>query len=158
MDQEWSYSRSLYWRKYMTYFLLERPRLCVNVLTKSLGYTCGVELHHYPGSHYSGNFWSASCKYIRESPALQPIDATETKYTAAEFWLLRNYSHDQKHRFVGLLLYHPWRPYRYLVQPSDYVILDEHKAMQITSNLSNFNFSSWTSVLDSVVPPSWNNT
>lgn len=84
----WSYVYALRWRKYMEYFLLERPSLCLTALSHGAT-SCGVELHDEPGIHYSGNFWTATCDFIQELP---PFDgelegSAAAKYLAAEFWL-----------------------------------------------------------------------
>lgn len=77
-------SHTLYWRKYLEYFLLERPQLCLGQLLYHNASTCGANWHPKLKNHYSGNFWSATCKHIVQ---LDPIPMNETQYVAAEMWL-----------------------------------------------------------------------
>ncbi len=61
INEPWTYSRALYWRKYMEYFTIERPYLCMKQIFDKGKYACGVEFHD---DHYSGNFWATSCSYM----------------------------------------------------------------------------------------------
>lgn len=84
LDRPWSYSRSLYWRKMLEYFLIERPSLCLGKILFEDAATCGANWQLGPSKHYSGNFWSASCAHIRK---LHPLTSEDAGYNAAEFWL-----------------------------------------------------------------------
>jgi hypothetical protein len=92
---ETTYGQVLYWRKYMEYFTIERPQLCLRYLLPTIptnlsdpprppgaGVHCGVE-YHVKHPHYSGNMWAATCDYI--SRKLSPV--LGTYYLAAEFWI-----------------------------------------------------------------------
>jgi len=79
-----TYAHSLYWRKYLEYFLTERPHLCLDQILLQNASTCGANWHVMPKNHYSGNFWSASCEHVLK---LGPM--ADTNYFAAEFWLGR---------------------------------------------------------------------
>ena len=85
-NDTWSYSHSLYWRKYLEYFLIERPSLCLEKILLQNATTCGANWHPKMNNHYSGNFWSASCEHIQQ---LQPMTGNDTNYVAAEMWLGR---------------------------------------------------------------------
>merc|ERR1719296_131436 len=79
----WTYVYALRWRKYLEYFLLERPSLCLTALSHGAT-SCGVELHDDPYTHYSGNFWTATCDFIKELPSFEKEGGG---YLDAEFWL-----------------------------------------------------------------------
>jgi hypothetical protein len=119
-DQERSYSRVLYWRKSMEYFILERPQLCLDAILNRNKSACGTHYRRRPRPHFSGNFWAASCEYLAALPPLNLSDA-DPKYIAAELWIGKGYD---ENRFVGL-----WgeRPaggqmdlYKHWIQPSEY--------------------------------------
>jgi hypothetical protein len=79
------YQKTLYWRKFMEYFLHERPSLCLNELLYKGAGTCGIMWH---GTHFSGNFWSANCHYI--ATRLKPVNTNvpwDHLYIAGEFWI-----------------------------------------------------------------------
>lgn len=87
----WGYCKILYWRKYMEWFLIEKPTLCLRAMIHHDALTCGVQLRKRPRIHYSGNFWAASCDYIKTLPSepdvnidLGPYDG---KYLSAEMWI-----------------------------------------------------------------------
>ncbi len=90
LNTSWSYSRSLYWRKFMEYYTLERPHLCLNKIVHEGAKTCGIMIKHVgDGWHYSGTFWAASCDYIN---SMRPINSTwcrqvNMEYNCAEFWI-----------------------------------------------------------------------
>jgi len=48
------YRNTQYWRKYMEYFLLERPTLCARAILNHGTMTCGVNMRKQPSRHYSG--------------------------------------------------------------------------------------------------------
>jgi hypothetical protein len=48
------YVNIYYWRRYMEFFLLERPTLCTRAILNHGTMTCGVNLQVKPSSHYSG--------------------------------------------------------------------------------------------------------
>jgi len=79
-----NYAHCLYWRKYMEFYLLERPETCLHRILKGGARTCGTMLRtEYMPMHYSGNFWSASCDHVGE---LDPM-AEDGGFYAAEFWV-----------------------------------------------------------------------
>jgi hypothetical protein len=119
--KSFTYSRVLYWRKFMEYFTLERPQLCLEEILGKNASACGVNFWPAPDvPHFSGNIWVASCKYLA---ALPPLDLTRNlSYVAAEFWIGKKYNLTGS-RFVNLwqrklnaelLLYRHW------IQPSEY--------------------------------------
>jgi len=69
LDQPYTYSRVLYWRKYMEAFLLERPAHCRDKILRDGALTCGVD--HRTTGVYAGNFWAASCEYLAALPELE---------------------------------------------------------------------------------------
>ena len=80
-----TYANSLYWRKYMEYFTLERPHLCIDQIVNHMHPTCGVKRAREPSNHYSGNFWFTSCDYVATLPQCCDYGGTaRSKYTAAE--------------------------------------------------------------------------
>jgi hypothetical protein len=129
MNATWSYSRSLYWRKYMEYFLLERPGLCLNLIANGGASACGVELHEH-GPHYSGNFWATTCYYVSKN--LKRMNASiDSGYTTAEFWIGTGFWR----QFVGLLDL-DWNLYDHLVLPEEYAIQNESEVLAIISSIS----------------------
>ena len=93
-DVPFTYSYVLYWRKYLEYFTIERPHLCLDkLLLSSEDYTtCGPNYHAGAGpnqrqitEHYSGNFFATTCEHINH---LEPILTNETSYTATEMWIV----------------------------------------------------------------------
>ncbi len=67
INKPWTYSHSLYWRKYMEYFTIERPYLCMKQIFDDGKFGCGVQFHaggEGAWPHYSGNFWATSCRYM----------------------------------------------------------------------------------------------
>jgi hypothetical protein len=86
-----TYSNVFHWRKFMEWFLLERPTLCTRAILNYGAMTCGVNLRKYPSMSYAGNFWSASCDYIADLPI---GDAWPTRdgdklfnYISTELWI-----------------------------------------------------------------------
>ena len=66
IDRVWTYSRSLYWRKYMEYFTLERPQLCLDhILNKGAG-LCGIMFHdnHFSGALHIDSRWMVGIEWI----------------------------------------------------------------------------------------------
>jgi hypothetical protein len=85
MDEPWSYSHVLYWRKYMEYFTIERPYLCMKQIFDDGKFACGVHANHL--GFYGGNFWAASCRYISSLDPLTfyPLNQTDRRYDAEVF-------------------------------------------------------------------------
>ena len=78
-----SYAYSLYWRKYLEHYTIERPHLCLDKLLFSddEGWltSCGPNwIEHQWGNHYSGNFWAATCEHINH------LELTINKY---QYWI-----------------------------------------------------------------------
>ena len=113
----WTYSRVLWWRKYLEYFTIEQPHLCLNALLNANASACGPNKGSIPQIHYSGNFWTAKCSYINELPR---IDPKQKNYVLAEMWIGRN---SQKHKLVTF-----WKRkletevglYKHWIQPDEY--------------------------------------
>lgn len=103
IDEPFSYVYALYWRKYLEYFTIERPQLCLDRLLIGDATSCGPNWregngdkfkggihddpnysgrHHPISNHYSGNFWSATCEHINH---LEPLMSKQ--YTAGELWI-----------------------------------------------------------------------
>lgn len=86
-----TYSNIFYWRKFMEWFLLERPTLCARGILYHGVLTCGVNLRKFPTMSYSGNFWSASCDYLAGLPIEDawPIKDGDKlfNYISAELWI-----------------------------------------------------------------------
>lgn len=59
------------WRKYMTYFNVEKYSECLDFLDQFD--SCGVDLVSEPTIHYSGNFWWANSSYIKKLPTIDEI-------------------------------------------------------------------------------------
>jgi len=98
-----TYGHSLYWRKAMEYFLIERPELCLNKIIRQGYPACGSRLHKYPSMHYHGNFWAASCSYIStldriKLSGLEDYSDPEMlrfhNYVAPEMWIGRGFKND----------------------------------------------------------------
>lgn len=154
IHQSWSYSRSLYWRKFLEYFTLERPYLCLTAF-KNGAYTCGPQLR-YPDifpMHYSGNFWSLHCDYLVQYPenitkfyvnrtiehGITGHDArdwlTENRwddYVSVEFWMGRGYTEENHDKFIGLYK-RDKDLYKHLIRPKEYVMHDEEEATDLIS-------------------------
>lgn len=80
------------WVSYMTYFLIEKWRVCVEELESNK--TAGVDLRPEFCLHYSGNFWWSRADWIMLLP--DPFEFSDlTKYSnplqskrhQAEFWI-----------------------------------------------------------------------
>lgn len=78
------------WRQYMTYFNVEKWKLCYDILEEADA--CGVDLVEQPTKHFSGNFWWANSNYIKTLPSIETISspdfpsALSTRHNA-EFWI-----------------------------------------------------------------------
>jgi len=80
------------WRTVMQYFQVELWYECLSALLCGFD-TCGVNVRRNPSTHYSGNFWWATCAHVRQLRPPGP-DPRFTKASledwrwAAEMWLL----------------------------------------------------------------------
>ena len=78
------------WRKYMTYFILEKMETCINFIEQGFD-AVGVDWSTKPNNHFSGNFWWASSNYIKSLPPVDPdnvfINNLPTQRHFAEFWI-----------------------------------------------------------------------
>ncbi len=83
--ESWTYSTVLYWRKYMEYFTIERPYLCMKQIFDDGKFACGVHAHHL--GFYGGNFWAASCRYLStlDPLTLYPPSETDKRWDAERF-------------------------------------------------------------------------
>lgn len=113
------------WRKYMEWFLLERPTLCMRAILRHGAETCGVEMYDAPSMHYSGNFWSASCDHISDLPVREAWPMSETNewvnYVSAEMWIgnYRFRSTCEEKKYLNLFHSH-FRLYEYRMTPDKY--------------------------------------
>ena len=129
LDVPESYAYSLYWRKYLEYFTIERPQLCLDQLLLKGATSCGPNWRpgnadnfkgrevpkgkHLITNHYSGNFWSATCEHINH---LEPMTG-KMWYTDGELWIGR-YEGKQ-----ARLTTHFKRLYSNLILPEEYAIV-----------------------------------
>jgi len=117
------------WRKYMEWFLLERPTLCIKAVLHYGAKTCGVEMKAGPYVHYAGNFWSASCSHVADLPIGEawPTGDWFFNYVSAEMWI-GNYQHqigeDSKH--MSLFYSHQINLYAYVMSPDKYTWILEN--------------------------------
>lgn len=111
------YVNTQYWRKFMEYFLLERPTLCTRAILNHGTMTCGVEMRKLPSMHYSGkrflnnaifvngtyffdakpfssiakgNFWAASCNHLQglaKNESWPNYNDDTLNYISPEMWL-----------------------------------------------------------------------
>jgi hypothetical protein len=112
-NRTFTYGHSLYWRKYMEYFLLEHPERCINKIVNHGAGTCGSYWRY--NNHYSGNFWTASCEHIF---TLGPV-AIPSSYHAAEFWIGKN-RRPGDHEYHVNLHENKLRLYKELIKPEGY--------------------------------------
>ena len=119
IDVWYSYIYSLYWRKYMEYFTIERPYLCMKQIFDNGKNVCGVL---FDEDHFSGNFWATSCRYLSslDPLAFYPFE-DESKRHDAEMYI----ADDTNDYFVSLHQMNETRKdlYRFLADPkyfSDY--------------------------------------
>ena len=137
------YKKTLYWRKYMEYYLHERPNLCLNELLYNKPGTvrpgmCGIMWHR---THYSGNFWSANCHYI--ATALQPIDlSVKQNYIAGELWIGKGQNARKEGRRPVSLHENPSGIglYKHAMEPHEYS--DYHMWWKSNLNVGTANISS----------------
>jgi len=78
------------WRRYMTHFLIENYRDCIDILNNSDA--CGVDLVFDPVRHFSGNFWWANGNYLNRLPSIYELSGSDAPRTLsvrhnAEFWI-----------------------------------------------------------------------
>jgi len=78
---EKDYNGQHYWRKFMNYWNITKHQICIDQLNKGY-YTVGINCFE---NHYSGNFWWANSKYIKNLNYLKHKDDAGLQ---AEFWLL----------------------------------------------------------------------
>jgi len=77
-----TYKRVNDWRKYMEYFIIKRWRQCNNDLDKYD--IAGVNFLAEP-PHFSGNFWWAKTKYLKNNPT----NFNYKDYVETEMWLMK---------------------------------------------------------------------
>jgi hypothetical protein len=73
------------WRRYMTYFLVERWRETIDRLQEPVDAVGCDLLGSGAGRHFSGNFWWARAAYLARRP---PAPTTGDRHLACERWLL----------------------------------------------------------------------
>jgi hypothetical protein len=143
-----TYGQTLYWRKYMEYFTIERPHLCLSRLLPTIpmtpptsspipprpmgtGVACGVE-YHPERPHFSGNFWAATCDYIartREPLAPEQETSEAARYVAAEFFISKGVRASSRvNPFVNLASYQGYFAlYRFVMLPELYRFTPEQE-------------------------------
>lgn len=117
-NKTWTYGHSLYWRKYLEHFLIERPELCLDKILLQNASTCGANWHHELKDHYSGNFWSASCNHIIQH--LKPMASEDSGYTNAEFWLGKYEERKSNQEQHANLHFVTENLYEHIVLPEEY--------------------------------------
>jgi hypothetical protein len=102
------------WRLYMEYFLIDKWKICVDVL--KLHPCAGVQLNTNPSLHYSGNMWWAQSQHIRSLPS--PCGESRS---GCEFWVCS--SLNKSHRSAWCLHSPPdgMNLYASTIQPKHYV-------------------------------------
>jgi len=78
------------WRKYMSYFNIEKWKYCVDILKEND--TCGVDLRVEPSLHYSGNFWWSTCKHISGLVRVNDRPIILSERHKCEFWICQDKS------------------------------------------------------------------
>lgn len=88
MDAKFSYPYSLYWRKYMEYFTIERPQICIEEITQKGKYACGV---NWKWQLFGGNFWAIDCLFAStlQPQTLHPLNEENHRWEA-EGWINRD--------------------------------------------------------------------
>ena len=81
------YFKMLSWRKYMEFFHLERPTLCLRAFLYHGASVCGVNSQGDPSFHFSGNFWSTTCNWITLLNNTKPDGSDLLLYVGAEIWI-----------------------------------------------------------------------
>jgi hypothetical protein len=122
------------WRKYMEWFLLERPTLCIKAVLHYGAKTCGVEIKVSPSMHYSGNFWSSACSHVADLPVGEawPTGSPFFNYVSAEMWI-GNYQHrpfGEESKYLNLFYTHH-RLYSYTMTPDKYTWILENPNLNI---------------------------
>ena len=116
-NKNFTYAHSLYCRKYLEYFLIERPALCLDKILLQSASTCGANWHPKMQNHYSGNFWSASCKHIQR---LKPLPLKGRKYLAAEKWIGKYPGLRKNQKSHASLHATNWNVYEHIIKPEEY--------------------------------------
>ena len=136
------YLNIFYWRKYLEWFLLERPTLCIRAILRHGAKTCGVEMYDAPSMHYSGNFWSATCDHISGLPVREswPVYTDHfSNYVSAEMWVgnYRFRSMCEENKYLNLFHSH-FRLYEYRMTPDKYSwMLNNPNPIQKNPNTDN---------------------
>jgi len=129
-----TYYVTLLWRKYMEYFLFEHPTLCLRAFLFHNAKTCGVQVTNHPSLHYSGNFWSSTCTWIRQ---LNNTKLSETKfltYVAGEMWIGNHTFHNQTNPgdFINLFTYPYYSLYLHPIYPKEYLNIWTNRSLWST--------------------------
>jgi hypothetical protein len=81
------------WRKYMTYFIVERMKDCNEYVMGGFD-AVGVDWSELPNRHFSGNFWWSNTDYVKSLPNINPpnfqIENCPSHRHLAEFWIGAN--------------------------------------------------------------------
>lgn len=89
-------------RHYMTYFNIERYKLCLDVLNGGKIDAVGVDLVNWPTIHFSGNFWWSKSEHINSLGVVEDLPTIPGFYEASdrkhrhkcEMWICSNPHHD----------------------------------------------------------------
>jgi len=123
-----TYNNVLHWRRYMEWFIHEKPTLCLRAMLDYGASTCGVNFSPHPPFHYSGNFWAASCDWIVTLPA--EVDSGD--YYAAEWWIGQSIQETTEVNYTKHInLFNSdlfGNAYEVPFVPENYGNLEEHKA------------------------------
>lgn len=92
--KEQGYCNVLHWRKYLEFFLIEKPALCLTAFLEKDAATCGVNLHKEPNWHYNGNFWAASCDWVNTLPKIELSEDEWLNHITAELWIGKAISYE----------------------------------------------------------------
>lgn len=142
----------LYWRKYIEFFLLEKPTLCLRALLYHGAHTCGTNWNPGISWHYSGNFWAASCEWISQLPATIEVPlGDQYGYTAAERWLGSNVVENDHFKFVNLFDSGTLgNPYEVTFLPDRYSDLARHTSGMFSSEWVGNYSALWVDYLENL--------
>jgi hypothetical protein len=146
------YNNVLHWRKYMEWFLYEKPTLCLRALLHHGALTCGVNWNSGISWHYSGNFWAASCDWIVNLPATVQVPPGDPYgYTAAERWIGAGVIENDHFKFVNLFDSGTLgNPYEIPFLPESYTNLDGHLNGNYSSDIVGNYSNLWVEYFENV--------
>ena len=85
----WHADYPVQWRRYMSYFLVEKAYLCITALSSKGYQTCGVLKHR---NIYEGNFWWSTARWLKDRyPQVNDLEwSTKNRYAAEEYIMKNN--------------------------------------------------------------------